>query len=143
MPVNWLLPAGLVLIFDQLSKKLALARLSEGHGSRSTSGSIVRVVSNAKIGLGLVNDRRMLILLWAIAAIGTTQLIERFVPLQGRVAQLGLGAALGGATSNFMDMLWRGAVVDFIDLRIWPVFNLADISIVLGIAVTLSVLVFG
>jgi signal peptidase II len=53
-------------------------------------------------------------------------------------ARIGLGAALGGATANVVDRLWRGGVVDFIDLRFWPVFNLADCAIVGGIVLTLA-----
>ncbi len=41
--------------------------------------------------------------------------------------------ALSGATSNFIDRILRGCVVDFIDLKIWPVFNLADIYITMGL----------
>jgi signal peptidase II len=56
---------------------------------------------------------------------------------QTGAARVGFGAALGGATSNLIDWLRRGAVMDFIDLRIWPVFNLADAFIVLGLGVAL------
>ena len=39
---------------------------------------------------------------------------------------------LGGAVSNLFDRIRFGCVVDFIDFRIWPVFNVADIGITLG-----------
>ena len=48
------------------------------------------------------------------------------------------GCIFGGATGNVLDRVFRGdgfmrgAVVDFIDLRWWPVFNVADIGIVCG-----------
>jgi signal peptidase II len=45
---------------------------------------------------------------------------------------LALGAAMGGATANTLDRLRRGAVVDFLDLGCWPVFNLADVAITFG-----------
>jgi signal peptidase II len=48
--------------------------------------------------------------------------------------QVGLSAALGGATSNLIDRFRHGAVIDFIDLGFWPVFNLADVAIVFGLA---------
>lgn len=40
---------------------------------------------------------------------------------------------LSGAISNLLDRLYFGCVIDFIDLRIWPIFNLADIFICLGV----------
>jgi signal peptidase II len=47
--------------------------------------------------------------------------------------QVVLGMILGGAISNGVDRLFQGYVVDFIDLHRWPVFNVADMSIVIGI----------
>ncbi len=40
---------------------------------------------------------------------------------------------LSGAISNLIDRLYNGCVIDFIDLRVWPVFNLADIFICTGV----------
>ena len=47
---------------------------------------------------------------------------------------LGVGVAceLGGALGNVIDRALRGQVIDFIDLHVWPVFNIADAAIVLG-----------
>ena len=56
-------------------------------------------------------------------------------------AQLTLGAILGGAVANAVDRFTQGYVVDFIDLHRWPVFNVADSAIVVGIVV--AVLTFG
>jgi signal peptidase II len=47
-------------------------------------------------------------------------------------AAVALGAALGGGASNMIDRARRGGVVDFIDLKIWPAFNIADAAIVIG-----------
>lgn len=55
--------------------------------------------------------------------------------------QIVLGAILGGAISNALDRFTQGYVVDFIDLRRWPVFNLADCAIVIG--VVLAIFTFG
>jgi signal peptidase II len=52
---------------------------------------------------------------------------------------IGLGLILGGALGNLTDRLVRGprGVVDFIDFRVWPVFNAADSAIVIGAVVIL------
>ena len=39
---------------------------------------------------------------------------------------------LGGAIGNYIDRMMRGHVVDFLDFKVWPVFNFADVMIVLG-----------
>jgi signal peptidase II len=49
------------------------------------------------------------------------------------LALCGLGLVFGGAAGNFLDMLRFRCVVDFIDLRWWPVFNVADVAIVAGL----------
>jgi lipoprotein signal peptidase len=53
-------------------------------------------------------------------------------------AQAGVGLALGGAAGNLLDLRRRGGVVDFIDLKVWPAFNLADVAIVLGVVLAVA-----
>ena len=121
-----LLPGGLVVALDQLSKTLVLQ-----------PGSRIRTVSTRRVGLGLVRDPRALVLLWAVAVAGIVFLVRQTGLFQELAARSALGAAIGGATGNLLDTLRRGAVVDFIDIRIWPIFNVADAAIVSGVAVAL------
>jgi signal peptidase II len=131
------LAAGLAFVLDQGSKKLALTRFEGEVRAPGRSGPRIRVVRSPTLGLGLVRSRSTLILLWVVALSGTILLILRGPSFQGYAAPLGLGAAIGGATGNLLDMLRRGAVVDFIDLRICPVFNVADSLIVVGVVAAL------
>ena len=39
---------------------------------------------------------------------------------------------VGGAIGNYIDRLYRGYVVDYIDFKVWPIFNFADICVVVG-----------
>lgn len=54
----------------------------------------------------------------------------------------GLGFILGGAIGNLADRFRYGYVVDFIDLRFWPVFNIADITITAGVGMVIYYLLF-
>jgi signal peptidase II len=121
MPVQFLMAVGLTLALDQTSKQLAVTRLP---AARRRPGGLA---------LGLIRDPRVLAVLWGVAVLGTILLMRYAAPLQSRWSQLALGAAVGGASSNLFDTLRRGAVIDFIDLRIWPIFNVADAAIVLGV----------
>ena len=56
-------------------------------------------------------------------------------PAKGRLSSLSLGLLLGGATGNLIDRLMWKEVIDFIDVGIWPVFNFADSSIVVGFSI--------
>lgn len=57
---------------------------------------------------------------------------------RGALALLG-----GGAVGNLIDRLRVGAVVDFIDLRLWPVFNLADVAVTAGAGLLILMLLRG
>ncbi|MBI4276993.1 MAG: signal peptidase II [Armatimonadetes bacterium] len=48
------------------------------------------------------------------------------------LSRLGLAVMLGGAAGNLIDRLRFGHVIDYLDFRVWPVFNLADVAIVVG-----------
>ena len=55
-----------------------------------------------------------------------------------RIIALAIGLQLGGAIGNLIDRLRVGAVVDFLDVGWWPIFNLADSSIVVGMAILMG-----
>lgn len=71
--------------------------------------------------------------LWCAEVAALVALVELVPTSGGLLAPAALGAALGGAAGNLVDRVRRGGVVDFIDLRFWPVFNLADVAIVAGV----------
>lgn len=50
------------------------------------------------------------------------------------VGHVGLGLMLGGASGNIVERLRFGYVLDYLDVHVWPVFNLADAAIVVGAA---------
>jgi len=135
--VAWSLAAGVVLVLDQVTKALIQHRASTRARSRPGTGATIGRITKARVGRGRVHDRRLLVSLWLVAAVGSILLVNLVGAFQGRAAQVGLGAALGGATGNALDMLRRGAVIDFLDLRVWPTFNLADAAIVVGLLAAL------
>ena len=56
--------------------------------------------------------------------------------------KLGMGLLIAGAIGNLIDRLKTVYVIDFIDFRVWPVFNIADISIVVGVGIIIYFMVF-
>jgi len=71
-------------------------------------------------------------LLFALAAAVFIVLFNRRVPSQDVLTRVALGMILGGALGNAFDRLVSSSVTDFIDLRWWPVFNVADSCIVVA-----------
>ena len=57
------------------------------------------------------------------------------------VLPVALGLLIGGSIANLIDRLRLGHVTDFLDLRFWPAFNLADTFIVVGVTILLAALV--
>lgn len=135
--IELLLFASLALAVDQSSKKLVMWRLAEGQCCPEGTPVRLRRVTNRRASIGSVRNRVAWLLLWGLTVLGLMFLVQHGPIFQDQVAHVGLGAALGGATSNLLDRLSRGAVIDYIDVGFWPVFNLADTAIVLGAAVAL------
>jgi signal peptidase II len=134
MAADLLVMAGIILAVDQASKALVVRVLAE---RQAVWASIrLRCVRNARLVPRLLLRRPILIAFWAVATAGTV-LAAAVIFTHDTISRAALGAALGGATGNLLDRLFRGAVVDFIDLRVWPVFNLADVAITAGVAVAL------
>ena len=124
------LVSGGVVALDQASKAIVAARLQEGTTTVSTVAGIrLRHVVNRGHPWTSVRGVVGLAIGWAalvVAAAGIAAIVDV------TWVCLALGASLGGATGNLIDGIRRRAVIDFIDLRVWPVFNLADAAIVGG-----------
>ena len=83
----------------------------------------------------------------ATIVVGAVIVVVSTRPMRPSVA-IGLGLILGGALGNLTDRIangpgFRGAVTDFIDFHVWPVFNLADTAIVVGAAILAVTSAFG
>lgn len=125
-----------VLVVDQLSKSWAVSAL--GDRDIDLIGSLrLHLERNSGAAFSLNRGRGGLVALLAIAVVLVIVWVGRSV--QTRPGGLAVGLVLGGALGNLGDRVFRdgsgflgGAVVDFIDLQWWPVFNIADIAIVLG-----------
>lgn len=145
-PARWLfLTAALILIADRLTKGLAQATLDQGPVEVIPGVFHLTLINNTGGAFGLF---RSMPWLFAIATIGVSIAIVWNARKVDRVATgVALGMILGGALGNLIDRVsggldLSGAVIDFLDFRIWPVFNLADAAIVVG-ALLLVVTGFG
>jgi len=129
------LTAGVVLVVDRLTKRWAEHTLPN-HPRDVIDGIVgLRYTTNSG-GAFSLGDRAPLV--FAIAAIVVcTAIAATSFRARPTAHAIALGLVLGGAAGNLIDRIVRGPglsgrVVDFIDLHIWPVFNVADASIVVG-----------
>ncbi|GFN24050.1 MAG: signal peptidase II [Thermoanaerobacteraceae bacterium] len=89
-------------------------------------------VNNPGAAFGLLAHRTSFFIATGIIVTGLIIIAYRQFRNGGFYFQLALALQLGGALGNLLDRLRFGYVVDFLDFRIWPVFNLADVAIVGG-----------
>src|SRR3954468_18110652 len=129
--------AAAVVAVDQLTKRWALQRLADGHRIHLISTLQLRLVSNRGSAFGLGSRYAPLIAL--AAAVVVIVLLRSHHRLVGLLPLLAVGLVVGGAVGNLLDRSFRdgrgllgGAVVDFIDVQWWPVFNAADSAITVG-----------
>ena len=78
----------------------------------------------------------------ALTAVAVAWMLVFFARSGARhpVLPVALGFVLGGSVSNLLDRVRLGHVTDFLDLRYWPAFNLADTFIVVGVAILFAAL---
>ena len=128
-----MLGSGILIIFvDQASKCMITSSPVSPILPSHRAVLQIRLVSKLGNKQSRLSHSIVLLLLFAIITLSLVLIIQFGLAYQNPYAQIALGGALGGAASNLLDRFWRGAVVDFIDLRFWPVFNLADVAICVG-----------
>jgi signal peptidase II len=129
--IDWLAPAGVFLLVDQWSKKMVESHVAD----RSVSWRLLRIrrVRTLRNIYGRTGPRAALVLLWCAALVSAIILYRAGAGFQSHTALIGLGSAFGGAAGNLLDILRRRSIVDFIDLRWGPVFNVADVAITGGL----------
>jgi signal peptidase II len=141
-PLRGLLFLGLailVVVADQITKRLAEDRLRDQR-SIPVVDDILRLtyVQNRGAAFGLLQDQTTFFVLVGIVVIGVIAASYRYLPRSGFLLHLALGLQLGGAIGNLIDRVRQGYVVDFVDFGYranwWPVFNVADSAIVIGVA---------
>ncbi len=125
----------LVVILDRISKICIQYYFSPGDSIRIIDEAVyITYVRNPGSLFGIFPDKAFLFIPLSIAAaVAILFYYYRFRP--GKLVSFGLGLELGGALGNLIDRLISGQVTDFIDLRIWPIFNLADSAISVGLII--------
>jgi signal peptidase II len=97
-------------------------------------------VSNRDGWIGAFRNPTALLIFWALTAVSMAVVVAANLT-SGAAVHAALGTAFGGVTGNTIDRLWRGGVVDFVDMQIWPVFNLADAAITAGTLTAILLLI--
>jgi len=96
----------------------------------------VTMVHNTGIAFGFFKDQGFIFIVIPIVAIFllifNIYYYRQNDKALSRVYIVGFSLILGGAIGNLIDRIVYGYVIDFIDFRVWPVFNIADSAITIG-----------
>ena len=120
-----------IIIFDQVTKYIIARNIPQGQSIPIIKGVFhLTYIINPGAAFGILKNQASLFIFVATAAIIFILInLRRTKLLSVRIA---FALVLSGAISNLIDRLRLSAVIDFLDFRIWPVFNIADSAITIG-----------
>ena len=127
---------------DQLTKYIVTSRLQIDDGVHVVGPFWIHHVQNSGIAFGLFASATVVVILLTGVAVSAMLIFFARSGARHPILPVALGLVIGGSTSNLLDRVRLGYVTDFLDLRYWPAFNLADSFIVIGVLVLLGALAF-
>jgi signal peptidase II len=137
---------GVVIVADQLNKLWVMANLPE-YQSYHLFDWLAPILSftsvrNTGVAFGLFPGLGSLFTVLSVLVVVAILYFRRTIPVTDLLIHAALGLVSGGALGNIIDRIARGYVVDFLDVNFWPfhnwpVFNLADSAIVVGVGLLL------
>ena len=129
------------VIADQVTKHVVTRTLSLDESVHVAGPLSIHHVQNSGIAFGLFSSATAIVTV--VTGVAVVWMLVFFARSGSRhpVLPAALGLLIGGSVSNLVDRIRLHHVTDFIDLKWWPAFNLADSFIVVGVAILLGALV--
>ncbi|MBI2575848.1 signal peptidase II [Candidatus Woesearchaeota archaeon] len=129
--VVFFLVAAFIASIDQITKKAASSLIPPG-GIPVVEGYFhLTLVRNTGAGFGLFQNNNGMLLFISLIVVASILFFLKSI-LKNGFLTMGTSFIFGGAAGNIIDRIMLGHVVDFLDFRIWPVFNAADAAITIG-----------
>jgi signal peptidase II len=125
---------------DQLTKYIVTSQLQLDEGLHVVGPFWIHHVQNSGIAFGLFASATAVVILLTAVAVSAMLIFFARSGARHPILPVALGLVTGGSLSNLLDRVRLGYVTDFLDLRYWPAFNLADSFIVIGVLVLLAAL---
>lgn len=130
-----------VLVADRVTKLICQQYLMPLRSVPVIKGIFhLTYVENTGVAFGMLQGRNWFFIPAVIVVSALLSYLLWSMKDANRYMKVSLALILGGAIGNLIDRIWLGYVVDFLDFRVWPVFNVADSCVVVG-AILLGYLV--
>jgi signal peptidase II len=125
---------------DQLTKHIVSSKLKIDEQVHVVGPFWIHHVQNSGIAFGLFSSATAVVIVLTGLAVGWMLWFFARGGARHPILPVALGLVIGGSLANLLDRVRIGHVTDFLDLRFWPAFNLADTFIVVGVAILLVAL---
>ena len=123
-----------VVVLDQAIKYAVIANMQLGQSLPLIDGLVYATyVLNKGAAFSILQGQRWFFVVLTLVVLAIVLWFVRSVPKSDKLLRIALALFCGGALGNFIDRARFGAVTDFIDFRFFPVFNIADSCIVVGV----------
>ncbi len=127
--------AFLIFVIDQFSKFLVRDQLLFRESFPRDGFFRFTHTFNTGSAFGIFRDQNTPLILVSIVGIAILIMIYRSQRRPSNLLRLSLGLQIGGALGNLIDRVRLGHVTDFMDVGDWPIFNIADASIITGLVI--------
>ncbi|MFO7151636.1 MAG: signal peptidase II [Bacillota bacterium] len=135
--------AAIIFATDQFTKALIKARMVPNQSIPVIDNILhLTYVQNTGAAFSLLKGRIIFFVAVSLAVISVIIYYLIKVPDEKKFFKFALALVLGGAFGNLADRLRFGYVIDFIDFRVWPVFNVADSAVVIGVILLFYLIMF-
>lgn len=125
----------ILVIIDQLSKYLTVENMIEGASIPIIPGVFhFTFIYNRGAAFGLLENQQWIFILVAVALIAVVFFFRKDIAAADKYTRYGTALLIGGAIGNLIDRIRINMVVDYFDFIIWPIFNIADIAICVGVS---------
>lgn len=143
---HWLsfaLTAVAVVVLDQVTKRYIDANLPVGDSWPEASWPLrIMHVKNTGAAFSILQNQTLFLTVMSVVGLGAILLYFLFRPSDHPLLRYALALQLGGAVGNLVDRVLYGEVTDFFKIPNWPVFNIADSAITVGVATVIIFLLF-
>jgi signal peptidase II len=119
----------IIVVLDQVAKYVVTEQSAHLPVDLIKGVFSINIVHNRGGAFGILRDYKLIFIVIPVIAIA----IIIFYLRKNTKTGFFLGMILGGAIGNLIDRIRFGYVIDFLDFKIWPVFNIADAAITIGI----------
>lgn len=122
-----------ILGLDQVSKFLITTNFVLGESLRLLPYLYFTYVLNPGAAFGFLKGFQWIFILLGFLVVFLVWYYRKYINQQNLVTKLGITFAIAGTIGNLIDRVRVGAVIDFIDLTVFPIFNIADMAIISGV----------